>query len=131
MNVTTPAPAGARDRIEHSQLVAPEDFVRFHSEHIVASMQPTHATSDMRWAEQRVGKERVKGAYAWRTMLNDHVALAFGSDAPVESEKPQPMPNPAPGSPKTRSRSSHGAANLADSSSPAKPLRIKKTTPNL
>ncbi len=84
----SPAPEGARDRIEHAQLVAPEDFQRFHDEHVIASMQPTHATSDMRWAEQRVGAERLKGAYAWRTMLDDKVRLAFGSDAPVESERP-------------------------------------------
>ena len=51
-------------------------------------MQPTHATSDMRWAEARVGQERVKGAYAWRSILGSGAALAFGSDAPVESERP-------------------------------------------
>jgi predicted amidohydrolase YtcJ len=84
----SPAPNGMRDRIEHAQLVAPEDFARFAKRGVVASMQPTHATSDMRWAEARVGKERVKGAYAWQTMLANGVMLAFGSDAPVESEKP-------------------------------------------
>ncbi|MBI1949123.1 MAG: amidohydrolase [Deltaproteobacteria bacterium] len=84
----SPAPAGARDRIEHAQLVNPRDFARFAKRGVIASMQPTHATSDMRWAEQRVGKERLVGAYAWRTMLKDGVALAFGSDAPVEDERP-------------------------------------------
>ncbi len=85
----SPAPNGVRDRIEHAQLVEKSDFARFALLHVVASMQPTHATSDMRWAEQRVGAERVKGAYAWRTMLKGGVALAFGSDAPVEDERPQ------------------------------------------
>jgi predicted amidohydrolase YtcJ len=85
----SPAPKGVRDRIEHAQVVSSLDFARFHDERVVASMQPTHATSDMRWAEQRLGAERVKGAYAWRTMLDDGVHLAFGSDAPVESERPQ------------------------------------------
>lgn len=83
------APPGVRDRVEHAQLVHPKDFARFASRGVIASMQPTHATSDMRWAEQRVGAERVRGAYAWRTMLKDGVALAFGSDAPVEDERPQ------------------------------------------
>jgi predicted amidohydrolase YtcJ len=54
-------------------------------------MQPTHATSDWRMAEARMGPERLQGAYAWRTMLQNHVPLAFGSDFPVES------PNPFPG----------------------------------
>jgi hypothetical protein len=90
----SPAPDGVRDRIEHAQLVSTaasgaDDFQRFAEQHVVASMQPTHATSDMRWAEQRVGSVRVKGAYAWRTMLEHGVRLAFGSDAPVEDERPQ------------------------------------------
>lgn len=85
----SPAPAGVRDRVEHAQLVHPSDFSRFALQHVVASMQPTHATSDMRWAQQRLGAERVKGAYAWRTMLDKGAVLAFGSDAPVENERPQ------------------------------------------
>jgi len=51
-------------------------------------MQPTHATSDMPWAEARVGKDRILGAYAWRTMLDHHIPLAFGSDFPVEDVGP-------------------------------------------
>lgn len=51
-------------------------------------MQPTHATSDMPWAEARVGKQRIKGAYAWRTMLDNKIPLAFGSDFPVEEVNP-------------------------------------------
>jgi predicted amidohydrolase YtcJ len=51
-------------------------------------MQPTHATSDMRWAEARVGRERLAGAYAWKRVLDTGTALAFGSDAPVEDVRP-------------------------------------------
>jgi predicted amidohydrolase YtcJ len=89
MSAAPPARSAARDRVEHAQLVAPQDFARFRTQGLVASMQPTHATSDMRWAEARVGAERVKGAYAWRTMLASGAPLAFGSDAPVEDERPQ------------------------------------------
>lgn len=75
-------------RVEHAQILAPGDIPRFAAEHIVASMQPTHATSDMPWAEDRVGPERIQGAYAWRTLLNTGATVVFGSDAPVESENP-------------------------------------------
>ncbi len=77
-----------RFRIEHVQTLAPEEFPRFASLGIIASMQPTHATSDMYWAEERLGAERVKGAYAWRTLLDSGARLVCGSDFPVESEKP-------------------------------------------
>jgi len=77
-----------RFRIEHFQVVAPEDFARTVRDGIIASMQPTHATSDMPWAETRIGPERIKGAYAWRTVLNDGGRLALGSDFPVESVNP-------------------------------------------
>lgn len=73
-----------RFRIEHAQVVALDDFPRFARLGIVASMQPTHATSDRAWAEARLGKERLRGAYAWRRMLEAGVPLAFGSDFPVE-----------------------------------------------
>ncbi len=81
-------PRDRRDRIEHAQIVAPEDFARFGSLHVIASMQPSHQTTDMRWAERRLGPERIKGAYAWKTMLNNGVTLAFGTDWPVEIIKP-------------------------------------------
>jgi len=58
-----------RNRIEHAQVVAPADIPRFKELDLIASMQPTHATSDMNMAEERIGKERIKGAYAWRTFL--------------------------------------------------------------
>jgi hypothetical protein len=77
-----------RFRIEHFQVVAPSDFARVARDGIIASMQPTHATSDMYWAEDRVGSERIKGAYAWRTVLNSGGRLAFGSDFPVEAVNP-------------------------------------------
>jgi predicted amidohydrolase YtcJ len=81
-------PRDRRDRIEHAQVVAPDDFARFAQWHVIASMQPSHQTNDMRWAEQRLGSERSKGAYAWATMLKDGVRLAFGTDYPVEPINP-------------------------------------------
>ena len=77
-----------RPRIEHAQLIAPHDIARFGQEGVIASVQPTHATSDMPWAEARVGPERIRGAYAWRTLKNAGARLAGGSDFPVESENP-------------------------------------------
>ncbi|HEV8320682.1 MAG TPA: amidohydrolase [Myxococcota bacterium] len=77
-----------RHRIEHAQVVAPADVPRFAALGVVASMQPTHATSDMPWAEARLGHVRIHGAYAWRTLTSAGAALALGSDAPVEDENP-------------------------------------------
>jgi predicted amidohydrolase YtcJ len=77
-----------RDRIEHAQVVAASDFPRFARLQVIASMQPSHQTSDMRWAEQRVGPDRVKGAYAWATMEKFGVRLAFGTDYDVEPITP-------------------------------------------
>ncbi|MDZ7372812.1 MAG: amidohydrolase [candidate division KSB1 bacterium] len=78
----------ARLRIEHAQVLRPEDVPRFARLGVIASMQPTHATSDMPWAESRLGPERVKGAYAWRWLLDAGARIAGGSDAPVESANP-------------------------------------------
>jgi len=78
-----------RHRIEHSQVIALEDFQRFKDLNIIASVQPTHATSDMYWAEDRVGDQRIKGAYAWQKFINLGIPLALGSDFPVE--KPEPL----------------------------------------
>lgn len=77
-----------RHRIEHAQVVAPSDIPRFKTIGIIPSMQPTHATSDMNMAEARVGAERIKGAYAWRTFLHQGSRVACGSDFPVESPNP-------------------------------------------
>ena len=77
-----------RFRIEHAQVVAPEDFAKFKQYSVIASMQATHATSDLLWAEARVGPERIKGAYAWQTFLRLGVHVTNGSDFPVESPNP-------------------------------------------
>ena len=81
-------PRDRRDRIEHAQVVAASDFPRFARLQVIASMQPSHETSDMRWAEQRVGPDRVKGAYAWATMEKFGIRLAFGTDYDVEPITP-------------------------------------------
>ncbi|MCW5983224.1 MAG: amidohydrolase [Bryobacteraceae bacterium] len=78
----------ARFRVEHAQVITPEDFDLFLKYSVIASMQATHATSDMRWAEQRLGPARVRGAYAWRRFLSLGVHVANGSDFPVESANP-------------------------------------------
>ena len=77
-----------RHRIEHAQVVAPADIPRFKSIGIIPSMQPTHATSDKNMAVQRIGPERIKGAYAWRTFLAQGSRIACGSDFPVEAPNP-------------------------------------------
>ncbi len=81
-------PRDRRDRIEHAQVVAPEDMARFGTLHVIASMQPSHQSNDMRWAEQRIGPERVKGAYAWNSLQKAGATLAFGTDYDVESINP-------------------------------------------
>jgi predicted amidohydrolase YtcJ len=78
----------ARLRIEHAQVISLEDIPRFAALGVIASMQPTHATSDMPWAHTRVGMKRLEGAYAWRSLLASGAVLAFGSDFPVESVNP-------------------------------------------
>lgn len=80
--------AAKRHRIEHAQVVDLADIPRFKTLGIVPSMQPTHATSDMNMAESRVGPQRIKGAYAWRTFLNQGSRIACGSDFPIESSNP-------------------------------------------
>jgi predicted amidohydrolase YtcJ len=77
-----------RHRIEHAQVVQLGDIPRFKSIGIIPSMQPTHATSDKNMAETRVGPERIKGAYAWRTFLHQGSRIACGSDFPVEAPNP-------------------------------------------
>lgn len=81
-------PGDPRLRIEHVQCAAVEDLPRFARLGVIPSMQFTHATSDMRWAEDRVGPERIRGAYAWATLLRSGARIAAGSDFPVESENP-------------------------------------------
>ncbi|WP_433972924.1 amidohydrolase [Tunturiibacter lichenicola] len=83
-----PTPASLRFRVEHAQVLLPQDFDRFASEGVIASMQPSHLLTDMKWATDRLGPERSKYAYAWRSFLDHHVTLAFGTDYPVESIDP-------------------------------------------
>lgn len=78
----------ARFRIEHAQVLDRADIPRFGRIGVIASMQPTHCTSDMPWAENRLGPERVQGAYAWRSLLESGAIIAGGSDFPVEHPNP-------------------------------------------
>ena len=84
-------PGDRRWRLEHAQIVDVADLPRFARAGIIASMQPTHQTSDRTMAEARLGPNRLGGAYAWQSLARSGVRLAFGSDFPVES------PNPFPG----------------------------------
>ncbi len=77
-----------RNRIEHAQIVSLGDIPRFVPLKLIASMQPTHATSDMNMAEDRIGHQRIKGAYAWQRFLQQGTIVAGGSDFPVESPNP-------------------------------------------
>jgi hypothetical protein len=82
-------PSALRNRIEHAQIIRLKDIPRFAELGVVAAMQATHATSDMNMAEDRIGAERIKGAYAWRKLLDNGAVIANGSDFPVEL--PDPM----------------------------------------
>jgi predicted amidohydrolase YtcJ len=84
-------PSPLRNRVEHAQIIRLEDIPRFAELGVIASMQSTHATSDMNMAEDRVGPDRIKGAYAWRKLLDSGAVIANGSDFPVE------LPNPMHG----------------------------------
>lgn len=79
---------GRRHRIEHAQLIHPDDIRRFGQLGVIPSMQQTHCTTDMRFAEKRVGLERCKTAYAWRSLLDSGAVLAFGTDWSVEPLAP-------------------------------------------
>lgn len=83
-------PKERRHRLEHAQVFELKDIARAAQLGMVASMQPTHCTSDMKWVVDRIGKDRARYAYAWRSVLNHKMPLAFGSDAPVESINPWP-----------------------------------------
>jgi predicted amidohydrolase YtcJ len=85
---THPDAIALRNRVEHAQIVSLPDIPRFVTLHLIASMQPTHATSDMNMAEDRIGHERMKGAYAWQRFLKQGTVIAAGSDFPVESPNP-------------------------------------------
>ena len=76
-----------RWRIEHAQVLSSTDFTHF-SKNIIPSIQPTHATSDMYWAQERLGDQRIKGAYAYKTLLDNAGIVALGTDFPVEGVNP-------------------------------------------
>lgn len=78
----------ARFRVEHAQVLEEADIPRFHALGVIPSMQPTHCTSDMPWAEERLGPVRVRGAYAWRSLLDHGSIIPGGSDFPVEAPNP-------------------------------------------
>ena len=85
---SVPTARDPRLRIEHAQVVRREDVERFVASRVIASMQPSHASDDMRWADARLGPARVDGAYAWRWFADAGVTLAHGSDFPVEIVNP-------------------------------------------
>lgn len=78
----------ARWRVEHAQILSPQDIPRFAELGVIAAMQPTHCTSDMDWAGQRLGEERLAGAYAWRSLLDSGAHVCFGTDFPIERVEP-------------------------------------------
>ena len=77
-----------RHRVEHAQILDGADLQRFAGLDVIAAMQPIHATSDMYWAGDRLGEQRLRCAYAWRSLLDSGARLAFGSDFPVRGRKP-------------------------------------------
>ncbi len=82
--LATTAGNDLRWRVEHAQILHPDDIPRFGQLGVIAAMQPTHCTSDMDWAGERLGDERLPGAYAWRSLLNAEAHICFGTDFPVE-----------------------------------------------
>lgn len=84
----TPQAKDPRLRVEHAQVMSLDDIPRFAKLHVIASMQPTHCTSDMVWAEKRVGPARIKGAYAWRSVLKTGAHLTLNTDFPGETLDP-------------------------------------------
>ncbi|KAG8908920.1 hypothetical protein FRB99_000023 [Tulasnella sp. 403] len=90
-NILPSDPSGAgkhRHRIEHAQVLTLTDIKRLADLGLIASVQPTHATSDMAYAEKRLGQQRIRGAYAWKTLIRHGARLALGSDFPVEGIDP-------------------------------------------
>jgi predicted amidohydrolase YtcJ len=80
--------ADHRFRVEHAQILHPDDISRFAQLGVIPSMQASHQTSDMYWAGNRLGQQRLLGAYAWRSLLNSGVIIPNGSDLPVEKTNP-------------------------------------------
>ena len=91
LNIYTKVLGGKNDkrwRIEHAQVVNQNDFNLFKNSNIIPSVQPTHATSDMYWAKDRLGDERVKGAYAFKQLMQQNGWIPLGTDFPVEDINP-------------------------------------------
>jgi predicted amidohydrolase YtcJ len=80
--------ADLRWRVEHAQILDPADIPRFAALGVVAAMQPTHCTSDMDWADERLGEDRLAGAYAWRSLIDSGALVCSGTDFPVEKADP-------------------------------------------
>lgn len=87
-SIAPTTPASHRFRVEHAQVLLPSDFGRFAQLGVIASMQPSHLLTDMDWAAARLGPDRARSSYAWRSMLDHDITLAFGTDYPVESINP-------------------------------------------
>jgi len=83
-----PQSIGYRFRIEHDQVIDSQDFARYKSLGVIASMQPNHLLTDMNWAETRIGPQRAKSSYPWKTFVDQGTVLAFGTDYPVEPITP-------------------------------------------
>ena len=83
-----PVPRDFRFRIEHDQVIAPDQFAQYKKLGVIASVQPSHLLTDMNWAEARIGPERAKTSYPWKQLLDNGVPLAFGTDYPVEPINP-------------------------------------------
>jgi predicted amidohydrolase YtcJ len=111
-----PTAKDLRPRIEHAQVVSLKDWPRFPALGVVPSMQPVHAISDMPWAVARLGKERTRGAYAWRELAPELRSLAFGSDFPVES------PDPLPGLHAARTRPTAPTSSGDDAPTPSESM---------
>ena len=82
------SPRDFRFRIEHDQVIAPDQFAQYKKLGVIASVQPSHLLTDMNWAVARIGPERAKTSYPWKQFLDNGVPLAFGTDYPVEPIKP-------------------------------------------
>ena len=82
------SPRDFRFRIEHDQVIAPNQFAQYKKLGVIASVQPSHLLTDMNWAEDRIGPERAKTSYPWKQFLDTGVPLAFGTDYPVEPITP-------------------------------------------
>jgi len=81
-------PRDFRFRIEHDQVITPDQFAQYHKLGVIASMQPNHLLTDVNWAIERIGPERAKTSYPWKEFLDNGVSLAFGTDYPVEPITP-------------------------------------------